>query len=110
MDDSGADPGPEPRPETWREAIRAEERKRRRRPADQRSTLRRVTVSAAVAAAGLNAVLFAQIGIAQSGPGAVQDAIISAVAGLFPRGGLQPPAQAPTPAPGTNPVATTGGS
>lgn len=110
MDDSGADPGPEPRSEGWREAIRADERKRRRRPADQRWTLRRVTVFAAVAATGLNAVLFAQTGIEQSGPAAVQDAIISAVAGLFPRGGLQPPAQAPTPAPGTNPVATTGGS
>ncbi|HSP08507.1 MAG TPA: hypothetical protein VLU92_02790 [Candidatus Dormibacteraeota bacterium] len=110
MDDSGADPGPEPRPQAWRDAIGGDERKRRRRPADQRATLRRVTVSAAVAAAGLNVVLFAQTGLEQSGPGAVQDAIISAVAGLFPRGGLQPPAQAPTPAPGTNPIATTGGS
>ncbi|HUY73353.1 MAG TPA: hypothetical protein VMW11_02460 [Candidatus Dormibacteraeota bacterium] len=69
-----------------------------------------MTVAAAVAAAGLNAVLFAQAGIQQSGPGAVQDSIIAAVNGLFPRGGLQPPGQPPTPAPGTIPVATTGGS
>ncbi len=109
MGDSGP-AGSEPRHETWRDAIRAEERRRRRRPADQRSTLRRVTVSAAAVAAGLNAVLFTQTAFEQSGPGAVQDAIVSAVAGLFPRGGLQPPAQAPTPAPGASPVATTGGS
>jgi hypothetical protein len=104
------DHGPEPRPEAWREAIRAEDQKPRRRQTDQRTTLRRLTVSAAVAAAGLNAVLFAQAGLEQLGPGDFQSAIISAFAGLFPRGGLQPSSQAPTPAPGATPIATTGGS
>lgn len=110
MDDSGPGPGPEPPAETWGEEDRAERRKRHRQRGDNRSTLRSVTVIAAVAAAGLNAVLFAQIGIEQSGTGSVQDAIVSAVNGLFPRGGLQAPANVPTPAPGTTPVATTGGS
>lgn len=106
MGDSGA----EPRPETWRDAVRVERRKRHRHRGDNRSTLRSVTVTAAVAAAGLNAVLFAQIGIEQSGIGSVQGAIVSAVNGLFPRSGLQAPANVPTAAPGTTPVATTGGS
>jgi hypothetical protein len=102
--------GSRPEQKGWRDSIRAEERRRHRHPADQRSTLRRITISAAAAAAGLTTVLFAQTAVEQSGPGAVQDAIVAAVAGLFPRGGLQPPSQAPTPAPGTIPVVTTGGS
>lgn len=110
MDNSGTDPGLQPRPETWREETRPERRKRHRHRGDNRSTLRSVTVTAAVAAAGLNALLFAQIGIEQSGTGSVQDAIVSAFNGLFPRGGLQAPANVPTAAPGTTPVATTGGS
>jgi hypothetical protein len=106
----GNGPDSEPRPASWREAIRAEEQKRRRRPADQRATLRRLTASAAVAAASLNAILFVQTGIEQSGPGDFQNAIIAAIGGMFPRAGLQPAFQTPTPATGATPVATTGGS
>ena len=110
MGDRGGDSGSERRHQTWRGASGAKERRRHRRPDDQRSTLRRVTVFAAIAATGLNAVLFAQVGVHQSGAGALQDSIIAAVNGLFPRGGLQPPREAPNAAPGTTPVATTGGS
>jgi hypothetical protein len=96
--------------EAWREAMRAEEQRRRPRPADQRTTLRRVTVGVAVAAAGLNVVLFLQTGIRQLGPGDFQNAVVSAIAGLCPGTGLRPAAQAPSPAPHATPVATTGGS
>lgn len=105
-----AGPGPDPQPETWRQRVLAEDRKRRRRPRDQGETLRALTVSAAVAAAGLNTVLFIQVGVAQSGPGDLQTQIVAAISSLFPRAGLQPPAATPSPGSGATPVAVTGGS
>jgi hypothetical protein len=94
----------------WRAGIDADRRKRRRTPGDQRETLRRLTVTVAVAAAGLNAVLFAQTGIGQVGPGAFENAIVSFINAFVPGAPLQPPAQAPSPGPGASPVVTTGGS
>jgi len=96
--------------EPWRAGIDADRRKRRRRITNQREALRQLTVGAAVAAAGLNAVLFVQTGVDQSGAAAVQDAIVSVVNGLFPGAGLKPPANQPTPSPNARPIATTGGS
>jgi len=93
----------------WAEAARAE-RQKRRRPGNQRATLRRLTVTAAVTAAGLNAALFAQAGIEQVGAGDFQNEIVSAISGVFPGGGLQPASQAPSPAPRGTASATTGGS
>ena len=77
------------------------------RPAERRETVRRLTVSAATAAAVLNAVLFVQTSATTFGAGSVQDAIVSAVNTLFPRGGLEP---APNPTPGATPVVVSGGS
>jgi hypothetical protein len=94
----------------WAEAIRAERQRRRQRPGDQRASLRRLTVTAAVTAAGLNAALFAQAGIEQVGLGEFQNEVIAAISGVFPTGGLQPAAGAPTPAPRGSASATTGGS
>ena len=64
-------------------------------------------MSAATLAALLNAILFVQSGAETFGAGSVQDAVISAISTLFPRGGL---ATAPNPTPGATPVAVTGGS
>jgi hypothetical protein len=72
--------------------------------------LRHLTVAAAMAALGLNAVLFVQTGLGQVGAENVDSAISSLINALFPSGGLQPPSQAPTPAPRASPIATTGGS
>jgi hypothetical protein len=100
-----SDRGPEP----WRAGIDAERRMRARRPRDRRETLRRLTVTTAVAAAGLNALLFAQTGIAAAGPGDIQGAIASVISAFFPGTNLRPPSQNATPAP-SPPVVTTGGS
>jgi hypothetical protein len=97
---------------TWEPGVSAERRARPRkrlRPADERGLLRWLTIAVAVAATGLNAALFLQIGFSQMSPGEVQDAIVSAVSGLFPGSGLQPPSQFPSPSPGRG-VATSGGS
>jgi hypothetical protein len=81
--------------------------KRAPRPTERRETVRRLTVTAATLAAALNAILFVQTSAVTFGAGSVQDAIVSAVNTLFPRGGLQPPAN---PTPGATPVAVSGGS
>ncbi|MHB8587783.1 MAG: hypothetical protein ACYDA0_02895 [Candidatus Dormibacteraceae bacterium] len=97
---------------SWEPGVSAERRarpRRRLRPADERALLRRLTIAAAVAAVGLNAALFLQTWFSQMGTGEVQDAIVSAVGGLFPGSGLQPPSQLPSPSPGGG-VATSGGS
>ena len=97
-------------PVNWRAGIDADRRKRRRRIGNQREALRSLTVATAIAAAGLNAVLFVQTGVGQVDAGNVDGAIVSFINGLFPRSGLQPPSQAPTTAPRASPIATTGGS
>ncbi|HYT13145.1 MAG TPA: hypothetical protein VEL12_10190 [Candidatus Nitrosopolaris sp.] len=66
-------------PEPWRAGIDTDRRKRRRRITNQRAALRQLTVGAAVAATALNAVLFVQTGLDQSGAAAVQNAILSVV-------------------------------
>ena len=104
---TGSAPTPEIKP--WQTRVASERRRKRRRAADQRQTLGQLTVAAAVAAVGLNAVLFLQTGIAQLGPAGVDQAILSVVNALVPGTGLRPPAQGPSPSPG-RPVVTTGGS
>ena len=94
----------------WGDLMRAEDERHPRRSGDQRATLRRFTVRAVVAAAGLNAFLFAQAGIEQVGLGDFQNEVISAISGLFPSGGLRPAAHAPVASPSARAVATTGGS
>ncbi|MHB8610955.1 MAG: hypothetical protein ACYDAL_00810 [Candidatus Dormibacteraceae bacterium] len=97
---------------SWEPGLSAERRarpRRRLRPADERALLRRLTIAAAVTAVGLNAALFLQAWFTQAGPGELQDAIVSAVGGLFPGSGLQPPSKLPSPSPGRG-VATSGGS
>src|SRR4030088_641995 len=93
----------------WREGIDVERRRRPRQPRAQRQALRRITVTSAAAAVGLNALLFAQTGVSQLGPGELQSAIVSAVNAFFPGTNLRPPSQTPSPTPGT-PVVTTGAS
>lgn len=90
----------------WRTGVDVDRRKRRRKPGDNRGTLRRMTVTAAVAATGLNTLLFIQTAAEQYGPGVVQSTIIAAVNGLFPGTNPQPP----SPGSGGTPVVTTGGS
>jgi hypothetical protein len=107
-DSAGQAPGQAPA-EPWRAGIDAERRKRRRRITNQRDALRQLTVGAAAAAVGLNAVLFVQTVVDQTGAGAVQDAIVSAVNAVFPGAGLQRPGSPPSSSPHA-PIATTGGS
>ena len=97
---------------SWEPGLSEERRarpRRRLRPAEERGLLRWLTIAVALAATGLNAVLFLEIGAGQLGPGGVQDAIVSAIGGLFPGTGLHPPSRLPTPSPGRG-VATSGGS
>ncbi|HEV2029746.1 MAG TPA: hypothetical protein VGS16_14660 [Candidatus Dormibacteraeota bacterium] len=57
---------------SWEPGVSAERRarpRRRLRPAEERGLLRWLTIAVAVAATGLNAVLFLQIGASQMGPG-----------------------------------------
>jgi hypothetical protein len=102
--------GSTPELKPWQVRTASERRRNRRRAADQRETLGRLTVATAVAAVGLNAVLFLQTGIAQLGQGGVDQAILSVVNAFMPGTGLRPPVQGPSPSPGVRPVVTTGGS
>jgi hypothetical protein len=104
-----ADPPPDQAP-AWRAGVDADRRKRRRRFSDGRATLRRMTVTAAVVATGLDVVLFAQTGIGWAGPDAVQASIVSFINVFLPGAVLQPPSSPPSPAPSSRPVVTTGGS
>ena len=96
------------RPEPWRKNI--ESKTRQRGSAEQRAATRRLTLTTAAAAAGLNVVLFMQAGVQQIGPGDFQQAVIAAVNGLFPGAGLRPSAAPPTPSPGGTGIVSTGGS
>jgi hypothetical protein len=104
---TGSAPTSEIKP--WQTRVATERRRKRRRAADQRQTLGRLTAATAVAAVGLNAALFLQTGIAQVGPAGVDQAILSVINALVPGTGLRPPAQGPSPSPG-RPVVTTGAS
>jgi hypothetical protein len=89
--------------------MRDERRRRPRRALDQAETLRRWSVTAAVGAIGLNALLFAQTGLTQVGAGDVQASITTFIGALFPGTNLRAPAQSPSAA--TTPaVVTTGAS
>lgn len=89
----------------------ARPRRRRHPSGDDRETLHRLTVRAAIAAVILNAALFLQTGISQFGPVDVSSAVVSFANALFPgRGGLQPPSETPRPAPTGTAVVTSGGS
>lgn len=109
MADRGESTSSPPPVPAWRQGVDADRRKRPRRVANERATVRRLTASTAVAASSLGIVLFAQTGIAWIGAGGVQSAIVSVISSFVPGAGLQPPAQAPGAAPGA-PVVTTGAS
>jgi hypothetical protein len=94
----------------WQIRDASDRRKSRRRAADHRETLRRLTVASAVAAVGLNAALFLQTAVGQLGPAEVDRTVLSVLNAFLPGSTLQPPAEAPSPAPGAGPVVTTGGS
>jgi hypothetical protein len=81
----------------------------RRRSLDQRAAVRRFTVFAAVTAAGLNTILFAQSAAEQYGVGAIDRVLVSAVAAIFPSSNLQAPTETPQ-ATSSPAVAVTGGS
>lgn len=84
-------------------------RPRRRRRADDREAVRRLTLRVGIAAAGLNAGLFLVLGLSELGMGGMDAAIVSAITGILPHG-VQPLSSAPSPTPGGRPVVTTGGS
>jgi hypothetical protein len=94
----------------WREGVDADRRKRRRRVANERAAVRRLTATAAIAATGLGVGLFVQTAIAWNGAGGIQGAIVSVIGTFLPGAGLQPSSQAPGAAPGATPVVTTGAS
>jgi len=58
----------------------------------------------------MTTLLFAQTGLGQAGPGAVQDAIASAINAFFPGANLRPPEKGPGAAPSATPVVVSGGS
>jgi hypothetical protein len=104
------EPTSTPELKPWQIRTASDRRMNRRRAVDQRETLGRLTVATAVAAVGLNAVLFLQTGIANVGQAGVDQAILSVVSAFMPGTGLRPPVQGPSPSPGVRPVVTTGGS
>jgi hypothetical protein len=90
---------------------RADARPRRRRhPDEDRESLRRLTVAAAVTAIGLNALLFLQTAAGPLGSGDVGKTIASLISAVFPGSGLASPAATPSPAPGFKPHAISGPS
>jgi len=98
---------------TWTPEDRAAEARLRRRyrPAGDRDTLSRLTTVAAVAAIGINILLFFQTAITQLGPGDISGALVTLVSSVFPgEGGIQAPSRTPLPSPVAQPVVTTGGS
>jgi hypothetical protein len=104
------EPASTPGLKPWQVRTSTERRRNPRRATDQRESLGRLTVATAVAAVGLNAVLFLQTGIGQMGQAGVDQAILSVINAFMPGTGLRAPAQGPSPSPGVRPVVTTGGS
>ena len=84
--------------------------RRRRHPAEDRERLRQLTVGAAVAAIGLNSVLFLQTAAGPLGSGDVGKTIASVINAVFPGSGLAAPAATPLPVPGATPLTVSGGS
>ena len=83
--------------------------RRRRNPAEERDRLRRITVGVAVAATGLNAVLFLQTAAGPLGSGDPTRAILSVINAVLPGSGLGTPAASPLPVV-ASPIAVSGGS
>lgn len=84
--------------------------RRRRNPTEERDRLRRLTVAIAVAAIGLDAVLFLQTAAGSLGAGDPTKAIVALISAVFPGSGLAAPSQTPSPAPGATPIAISGAS
>jgi hypothetical protein len=86
-------------------------RRSRRRRGDQQSTLRRMTIFAAVAATALNGILFAQTGLGAVSAGDVENTVLDLIGAVLPggAGGLRP-AASPNPSDGGTPVVVSGGS
>lgn len=76
----------------------------------ERERLRSLTAYIAIAAVGLNAVLFLQAAAGWFGSGDVGSSIVSLIAGVFPGSGVAAPNETPGIAPGATPVAVSGGS
>lgn len=83
--------------------------RRRRNAAEERERLQRLTVGVAVAAIGLNTVLFLQTAAGPLGAGDPTRAILSVIDAVLPGKGLGAPAQSPLPVQAT-PIAVSGGS
>ncbi len=83
--------------------------RRRRNAAEERDQLRRLTVGTAVAAVGLNTVLFLQTAAGPLGAGDPTRAILSVIDAVLPGNGLGKPAQSPLPVQAT-PIAVSGAS
>ncbi len=77
---------------------------------EEQDRLRRITAAVAVAAIGLNSILFLQTAAGSLGSGDPASAIVSLIQAVFPRSGLGGPAGTPSPAPGATPIAVSGGS
>ncbi len=103
----GAGPQP-PQTPAWRAGVDADRRRRPRRFSNQREVLRRLTVTAALAAVALNGVLFVQTAASTMGPDTADKAILALISTLFP-GSVRPPNEQPLPTP-TPAVAVTGAS
>jgi hypothetical protein len=76
---------------------------------EERALLRRITVTVAAVATGLNAVLFLQTAAGPLGVGDPTQAIVSLINAVLPGGGIAP-AGSPSPAPAATPHAVSGGS
>jgi len=83
--------------------------RRPRHPEEERERLRRLTAAAAVAAIGLNAVLFLQTAAGSLGSGDLGTTVASLISALLPGSGAAPSAT-PRPAPGVTPHVVSGGS
>jgi hypothetical protein len=91
-------------------AARGDPRPRRRRhPEEERESLRRLTIWAAVGAVALNAFLFLQTAAGPLGSGDVGKTIAAVLNAAFPGTGLGPPTETPLPVRAT-PLAVSGGS
>jgi hypothetical protein len=88
----------QPAPPPWRAGIDPDRRRRSRRPSNPRESLRRLTVTAAIAAVTLNGVLFVETAATTTGPDEADRAILALISTLFP-GSVRPPNETPVPTP-----------
>src|ERR1700694_585171 len=83
--------------------------RRPRHPEEERERLRRLTTAAAIAAIGLNAVLFLQTAAGSLGSGDLGATVASLISAVLPGSGAAPSAT-PRPVPGVTPHVVSGGS